>query len=149
MATTAFVNVDDLIAELSAPYWRGTSRAGVMLALWTPSLLLWCAIGRPSQRPFIPRAASPITPLILASEDGSSQAAPQTPQQQPQNRSSLSAVERAKADPRFLTQWIKNTRGAYDIIKLHAKHSTSFNAIHLSATWMALSRHLNTRARAC
>ena len=50
-------------------------------------------------------------------------------------------------DPRHLTQWIKKASGVREIIELHAAHGASFNSIHLSASWMAVSRLSRQRAR--
>ena len=53
-----------------------------------------------------------------------------------------------EVDPRHLTQWIKSTRNVRDLLALHAEHKESFNHIHLSAAWIALSRHSAARSRA-
>lgn len=51
-------------------------------------------------------------------------------------------------DPRYLTQWIKKSYDAKDLMRLYAQHNASFNKIHISATWMTLCKHLNVHARA-
>ena len=57
-------------------------------------------------------------------------------------------AEAEAPDPRYLTQWIKNTKNVKELLELQTKHGRSWNHIHISAAWMALSRHLSGRARA-
>ena len=47
----------------------------------------------------------------------------------------------AVPDPRSLTQKVKRSSDVGDLLKLHEKYGDVFNHIHVSATWITLSRH--------
>lgn len=51
-------------------------------------------------------------------------------------------------NPRHLTQRIKQSKSMKELVQLLDTYGASFNHIHLSASWMAVSRLLNARSRA-
>lgn len=63
-------------------------------------------------------------------------------------RPPLALCAREEVDPRHLTQWIKSAKDIDTLIELHAKHVSSFNHIHTSAAWIAISRHAHGRSKA-
>ena len=108
--------------------------APLLLLIFAPTSLSFTALWRVSghsilrARPVV--ASSDDSPAVASSELSASKNPPE------------------EVDPRHLTQWIKNAKTVPDLLVLHEKYSAGFNHIHLSASWIALSRHSRARSKA-